>query len=58
MTDCGDGGNAFGTAPGGRESRGLNHGSSYIRSDWEEGGRFEFFESDSGSYGIIEKLIP
>ncbi len=31
---------------------------AYINSDWVEGGRFEFFESDVGSYGIIEKLIP
>ncbi|MFC4874738.1 SgcJ/EcaC family oxidoreductase [Negadavirga shengliensis] len=31
---------------------------SYIRSDWNEGSRFEFFESAFGSYGIIEKLVP
>lgn len=31
---------------------------SYIKSDWKEGGRFVFFESDVGSYGVIEKLVP
>lgn len=31
---------------------------SYIKSNWEEGSRFEFFESNVGSYGVIEKLVP
>lgn len=31
---------------------------SYIKSGWQEGGRFEFYEGDTGSYGIIEKLVP
>jgi uncharacterized protein YndB with AHSA1/START domain len=31
---------------------------SHINSDWEEGERFEFFESGVGSYGIIDKLVP
>jgi uncharacterized protein YndB with AHSA1/START domain len=30
----------------------------YLKSNWEEGGRFEYFEGDVGSYGIIETLIP
>lgn len=28
-----------------------------IKSDWKEGGRFEYFESNVGSYGIIERLV-
>jgi uncharacterized protein YndB with AHSA1/START domain len=29
-----------------------------LESDWEEGGRFEYFEGDAGSYGVIETLVP
>lgn len=31
---------------------------SRLQSDWEEGGRFEYFEGDAGSYGVIETLVP
>lgn len=31
---------------------------SHIKSDWKEGSRFEFFESDTGSYGFIGRLVP
>jgi uncharacterized protein YndB with AHSA1/START domain len=33
-------------------------GSAHIRSDWKAGGRFEFFEGEAGSYGIIQDLVP
>ncbi len=29
-----------------------------LESDWEEGSRFEYFEGDAGSYGVIETLVP
>jgi uncharacterized protein YndB with AHSA1/START domain len=29
-----------------------------IQSEWRKGSRFEFFEGDVGSYGIIEQLVP
>jgi uncharacterized protein YndB with AHSA1/START domain len=29
-----------------------------LQSDWEEGSRFEYFEGDAGSYGVIETLVP
>jgi uncharacterized protein YndB with AHSA1/START domain len=32
--------------------------ASYIKSEWREVGRFEFFQSGAGSYGVIEKLVP
>jgi hypothetical protein len=31
---------------------------SRLVSDWEEGSRFEYFEGDAGSYGVIETLVP
>lgn len=30
----------------------------HLKSDWKEGGRFEYFEGNAASYGIIDKLIP
>jgi uncharacterized protein YndB with AHSA1/START domain len=32
-------------------------GSARMRSDWKNGGRFEFFEGKAGSYGVIQDLV-
>lgn len=33
-------------------------GSAHIRSDWKASGRFEFFEGEVSSYGIIQECVP
>lgn len=31
---------------------------AHLESDWDEGSRFEYFDGDAGSYGVIEGLVP
>jgi uncharacterized protein YndB with AHSA1/START domain len=32
--------------------------SARIKCDWTNGSRFEFFEGDAGSYGVLKNLVP